>query len=47
MKRILKYATGDKVTDGAEYLCTKTNGIMIKETGYKYVWHYFLIELNK
>ena len=47
MKRIYKYATGQEVPKGAEYLCTIKNGLMNKENGYKFVWHYFLVEVKK
>ncbi len=47
MKIIVKYATGDEIPEGAEYLYSTKNGIMIKDNGYKYVWHYFLVEVNK
>ena len=45
--RVLKYATGQDVPEGAVYLHTIKNGIMDKEKHYKYVWHYFLVEVNE
>ena len=46
MKRILKYATGEHVPDGAIYLWSCKNGSMKERDipDYKYVWHYFLVE---
>lgn len=47
MKKVLKYTTGQDVPEGAIYLCSKKNGIMVEENGYQYVWHYFLVEVNE
>lgn len=51
MKKVLKFATGQEVPDGAIYLCTIKNGFMpIIETekqDYQFVWHYFLVEVNE
>lgn len=53
--RVYKYGTGDKVPDGATYLCTKTEtmteyeyhqngeGLARKSTTNVLVWHYFLV----
>ena len=45
MKKVLKYGTGDTIPKDAEYLCTIKNGDMAKD--YKYVWHYFLVEVKE
>ena len=45
MKRVFKYATGQEIPEGAEYLCTVKNGIMDADKGYLYVWHYYLVEV--
>ena len=50
MKRILKYATGDKVPNNAQYLFSCKNGDVDERgypIGYKYVWHYFLVEVEE
>ena len=47
MKKVLKYATGEEVPKEAKYLCSIKNGVMTKETGYEYVWHYFLVEVKE
>ncbi len=48
MKKVLKYGTGREVPKGAKYLCTIKNGIMRKKgNDYKYVWHYFLVEVKE
>ena len=48
MKKVLKYATGQEVPEGAIYLCTIKNGKMDTHQtgmdGMEYVWHYFLVE---
>ena len=46
MKKVLKYATGQEVPKEAKYLCSFKNGIIDKEDGYKYVWHYFLVDVK-
>lgn len=46
MKRILKYATGDSIPEGAVYLNTLTNGEMDDRFHKKFVWHYFLVEVK-
>ena len=46
MKKVLKYATGEEIPEGAVYLCTIKNGIISRKSGYEYVWHYFLVEDN-
>ncbi|GAH81821.1 unnamed protein product [marine sediment metagenome] len=47
MKKVFKYATGQEIPEGAVYLFSIKNGIMNKETGYEYVWHYFLVEVDE
>ena len=44
MDRVLKYATGEEIPEGAMYLCTIKNGKM--DNGREYVWHYFLVEVK-
>ncbi len=50
VKKVLKYGTGQKIPKGAVYLCSKKNGLMKrwegKKEGYKYVYHYFLVEVK-
>ena len=46
MKKVLKYATGEKIPRGAIYLATLKNG-KVKGIDYSFVWHYFLIEVKK
>lgn len=46
MKKVLKFATGQEVPKGAEYLCTIKNGLMDKNIEYKFVFHYFLVEVE-
>lgn len=46
IKKVFKYATGEKIPENAIYLTTIKNGIMDKEKEYKYVWHYFLVEVK-
>jgi hypothetical protein len=41
--KVYKYATGQEVPEGAQYLCTVKNGKML-ENGYEFVWHYFLVK---
>ena len=53
VKRIYKYATGDEVPEGAVYLWSCKNGTITNKDlsvggfprNYKYVWHYFLVEV--
>lgn len=40
MRRVYKYATGDKIPEGAVYLCTQIE----QATQARLVWHYFLVE---
>ncbi len=48
IKKVLKYGTGQKVPEGAVYLCTLKNGSMrSRGEDYKYVWHYFLVEVTE
>ena len=52
MKRIYKYATGDKIPKEAIYLNTVTQikEYNLDENEWKdcwYVWHYFLVEEQK
>lgn len=47
MKKVFKYATGEDIPEGAEYLCSKKNGIFNEANGFKYVWHYFLVEVKE
>lgn len=51
MKRIYKYATGDEIPEGAEYVCTIKNGFMPEgpkgEVKYMFVWHYYLVEVSQ
>ena len=47
MKKVLKYATGQKVPEGAEYLCTIKNGKMRDNEEREFVWHYFLVEVKE
>ena len=46
MKKVFKYATGQDIPEGAVYLWSCKNGVMDEKTGYKYVWHYFLVEVR-
>ena len=47
MKRVLKYATGQEIPDGAIYLWSCKNGDMKSDIeNYKYIWHYFLVEFE-
>ena len=51
MKRIYKYATGNKAPEGAEYLNTVTQ-TKVRLHGEVwgdcwYVWHYFLVEVDE
>ena len=45
MKKVFKYATGQEVPDGAQYLWSCKNGLMSSDNGYEYVWHYFLVDV--
>ena len=45
MKRIFKYGTGQEVPEGSIYMYSTKNGIMDREKGLLYVWHYFLVEV--
>ena len=45
--RIYKYATGEAVPEGSIYVETVLNGLLQKDSGYKYVWHYFLVKCKK
>ena len=47
VKKVLKYGTGQEIPKGAEYLCTIKNGVMNDGKGSQFVWHYFLIEVEK
>ena len=49
MKKVLKYATGQEIPEGAEYLYTIKNGKMKDSDYIDYycVWHYFLVEVNE
>ena len=42
-RRILEYATGEPIPEGAVYLCSLTNGEFKTgdRKGWKYVWHYY------
>lgn len=44
MNRVLKYATGQDVPEGAVYLWSCKNGTMDEDNNYSYVWHYFLVK---
>jgi len=44
MQKVYKYATGEEIPKNAIYLYSCKNGIMNEVTGYKYVWHYFLVD---
>lgn len=46
MKKVLKYATGQEIPEGAVYLSTITNGDMDNK-GKKFVWHYFLVGVKE
>ncbi len=45
MKKVFKYGTGDEIPEDAVYLTTIKNGMMNEKDGYKFVWHYFLVEV--
>lgn len=56
-KRVYKYATGQDVPEGAVYLSTVTELLMVQEvneeastvttrTKNELVWHYFLVEVK-
>lgn len=57
MKKVLKFGTGQKIPEGAVYLCTKVqlkieNSIITDGTEDEWlpcwlVWHYFLVEISK
>jgi len=56
MKKVYKYGTGQEIPEGAEYLATVANGDINGEGGitnshyppmYKFVWHYFLVEIKE
>ena len=51
MKKVLKFATGQEVPKGAEYLCTKLQlkmeGVDNEWVDCWLVWHYFLVEEEK
>ncbi len=58
MRKVFKYGTGDDVPEGAIYLCTKTETDTetigetslrgeIKRKENRYVWHYFLVEVEE
>ena len=50
MKKVYKYATGAEIPEGAKYLWSCKNGTINDEVfgkDYKYVWHYFLVEVNE
>ena len=47
MKKVLKYGTGQEISDGAEYLYTLKNGVMSSALQTYYVWHYFLVEVEE
>ena len=53
MKKVIyKYATGDKVPEGAIYLRTITQTRRFSESRNQwedcwYVWHYFLVEVEE
>ena len=46
VKMVYKYATGEKIPDGAVYLWSCKNGLMNEKTEYEFVWHYFLVEVD-
>ena len=47
VKKVYKYATGVEIPEGAVYLYSTKNGVMDGKIGYKYVWHYFLVEVEE
>ena len=47
MKKVYKYITGDIIPEKAVYLYSTKNGILDKENGYQYVFHYFLVEVEE
>ena len=51
IKKIFKFATGNPVPEGAEYLCTKTQlkveGVDEGWISCWLVWHYFLVEVEE
>lgn len=52
MKRVFKYATGQTIPENAIYLYSCKNGNVEEDEddtfpiAYKYVWHYFLVEIK-
>jgi hypothetical protein len=42
--KVFKYVTGQEVPEKAIYLWSCKNGLMDKDSGYEYVWHYFLVQ---
>ncbi len=52
-KKVFKYGTGEEIPEGAIYLYSCKNGTMGDKAllgfpaDYQYVWHYFLVEVNK
>ena len=49
MKKILKFATGAEIPEGAVYLYSCKNGNLNDgehPEGYQYVWHYFLVDVK-
>ena len=46
VKKIYKYGTGMEVPEGAEFLSTVVeNKILIGPKEFRFVWHYFLVEV--
>ena len=45
--KLYKYATGAIIPEGSIYVTTIKNGTMHEQTGYEYVWHYFLVPTKK
>lgn len=47
IKKVFKYGTGQTIPKGAIYLTTIKNGEMGEGQHRKFVWHYFLVEVEE
>ena len=47
MKKVYKYPTGVEIPENAKYLYSCKNGTITKLDNYRYVWHYFLVEVKE
>ena len=44
MKKVYKYGTGQEIPDDAVYLWSTTEHMEL--TGLRFVWHYFLVDIE-